>query len=175
MIDYAEFSSGNLLEDEVVRTVIEQSFLYLTVHPVDAEAFAFGDTSWRIKIVPNLAKSAIVAAVMVGLLHATGCTHLASLVLPAVLPSLIDIETIRLTVKDDLILAEMRRNDGLRGKAFCPQEIYDQLSPSTREQFSFIEFVEVLDALSISGNMDWDQNTGLFTLNKNRKLRIIFS
>lgn len=175
MIDYTGFSSGNLLEDEGIRVAIEQSFLYLTGHPADAEALAFGDTNWRIKITPNLAKSSIVAAVMIGLLHAAGATQLASLVLPAVLPLLVDIEAIRLSVKDDLILAEMRRNDNLQDKEFWPQEIYDQLSLATQEQFTFSEFVEVLDALALSGNMGWDQKTGLFRLNDKRKMRIIFS
>ena len=175
MISYEVFFSGNLLVDEDTRSVIEQSFLRLNDCPQDAEALAFGDTSWHIKIAPNLVKSTVVASVMIGLLHMTGASQLSALVLPAVLPLLIDIETIRLSVKDDLILSEMRRHDQLQDKEFWPQEIYDQLSPTTQEQFSFLEFVEVLDTLSLTGNVDRDQDTGLFQLNDKQKLRVTFS
>lgn len=175
MIDYGSFSSGNILIDEDTKTVIEQSFLLLTGNTQEAEDLSFGSNSWNIKIMPNLVKSTVVASIMIGLLHAAGATQLVSLVLPAVLPLLIDIETIRLSVKDDLILSEMRRHKNLQGKEFWPQEIYDQLHPTTQEQFSFSEFIEVLDVLSLTGDVNQDKDTGLFEINEKTKFRISIS
>ncbi|HIO96842.1 MAG TPA: hypothetical protein EYG71_02840, partial [Leucothrix sp.] len=114
IIDYSALSTGNPLVDEKTKTIIEQSFLVFTGNPKNAEELSFGDTSWNIKVTPNLVKTSVVASIMIGLLYATGATQLASLVLPAVLPLLVDIDSIKLSVKDDLILAEMRRHDELK-------------------------------------------------------------
>lgn len=175
IIDYSALSTGNPLVDEKTKTIIEQSFLIFTGNPKNAEELSFGDSSWNIKVTPNLVKTSVVASIMIGLLYATGATQLASLVLPAVLPLLIDIDSIKLSVKDDLILAEMRRHDELKDKEFWPQEIYDQLHPTTQEQFTFSEFLDVLNVLMLTGNVDKDDKTGLFQLNEKKKLRISIS
>ena len=172
MIDYSLFASGNVLVDEDAKSVIEQSFLLLTGNPQEAEELSFGNTGWQISIMPNLVKSSVVASLMIGLLYAAGATQLVSLVLPAVLPLLIDIDSIKLSVKDNLILSEMRRHENLKRKEFLPQEIYDQLDAQTQGQFTFAEFLEVLNVLSLTGDMNWDEKTGLFEINDKKKFRI---
>ncbi len=174
IIDYAALSSDNPIVDEDTRQVIEQSFLYLTGHRKDAEDLAFGDNTWRIKIGPTLLKTSIVTSVMIGLLHASGATPLGALVLPAVLPLLIDVETIRLTVKDNLILSEMRLNANLRGSQFAPRVIYKELSDDLQTEISYSEFLDVLNSLCITGNAERDDQTGLFQLNKKKRLKIVF-
>lgn len=175
IIDYTVFASGNPFVDEDTKVVIERVFLSMTGHPQEAEVLAFGNTSWQVKITPNLVKTSVVASLMIGLLHASGATQLASLVLPAVLPLLVDIESIRLSVKDDLILSEMRRHEHLKDKEFWPQELYEQLHEDTRQQFTFAEFLEVLDALSLTGDVNWDEDTGLFKINEKKQFKIRIS
>lgn len=174
IIDYEALSTDNPIVDEDTRQVIEQSFLYLTGHPKEAEDLSFGDNTWRIKIGPTLLKTSVVTSVMIGLLHASGATPLGALVLPAVLPLIIDIETIRLTVKDNLILSEMRLNANLRDSQFAPRVIYNELSADLQDEISYSEFLDVLDSLCITGNAERDERTGLFQLNEKRRLKIVF-
>jgi len=175
IIDYTVLSTDNPIVDETTRQVIMQSFLHLTGNSKEAEDLAFGDSTWRIKIAPNLLKTAAVASVMIGLLHASGATQLAAVVLPAVLPLLIDIDTVRLTVKDDIILSEMRLNEHLTIGLYKPDEIYQKLSAEIQEEISYSEFLDVLDTLCITENAHRDQKTGFFRLNDEKQFKVIFA
>lgn len=172
LIDYTTISTGNPVADENAKQVIERSFLYLTGHPNAADELAFGETTWKIRISPNAIKAATSSALLIGLLHASGATGLAALVLPVVIPMLFDIETIRITVKDDMILTEMRLNKSLRDTPLDPHRIYLKLSPEIRKSISFSEFVETLDKLCVTGHAEESETRGLFRLAKERKLKI---
>ena len=175
MIDYSIFSTGNLIIDEDIKSIIEQSFLYLVGHPKDAEELAFGASTWQVKLFPNLAKIATVTAIMSGLLYSSGVVQLAGLagmVLPAVLPLLIDIETIKLSVKDNYVLTEMQRHKRLIYEEFEPKEIYNKLDAEIKEQISFIEFLDILEVLNLTGHVDAYQDGKTFKLNETKEFKL---
>ena len=173
-IDYSAISTGNLIVDEATRQAIEQSFLCLSGHPQAAENLAFGGDAWRVKIAPNLIKTSVVASALIGLLHATGVPQFAALALPAVLPLLIEIDTIRLSVKDNIILSEMRLNSHIKYGENAPLEIYRQLSADTQENISYGEFLETLDALNIVGHTRKNEERETYYLNAQKRFSIIF-
>ncbi len=175
MIDYSIFSTGNIIIDEDTKSVIEQSFLYLVGHPADAENLAFGNTTWQIKLFPNIAKIATVTAIMSGLLYSSGVVQLAGLagmVLPAVLPLLIDIDTIKLSVKDNYILTEMHRHKRLIYEEFEPKEIYNKLDSEIQDQISFSEFLDILEVLNLTGHIDSYQEGKTFKLNEAKEFKL---
>jgi len=175
MIDYSIFSTGNIITDEETKSIIEQSFLYLVGHPNDAEELAFGNSTWQIKLFPNIVKIAAVTAIMSGLLYSSGVVQLAGLagmVLPAVLPLLIDIDTIKLSVKDNYVLTEMHRHKRLIYQEFEPKEIYNKLDIDIQEQISFIEFLDILEVLNLTGHVDSYQKGKTFKLNETKEFKL---
>jgi len=175
MIDYSTFSTENIIIDEDIKSIIEQSFLYLVGHPKDAEELAFGESTWQVKLFPNIAKIATVTAILSGLLYSSGVVQLAGLagmVLPAVLPLLIDIETIKLSVKDNYILTEMHRHKRLIYEEFEPKEIYNKLDAEIKEQISFSEFLDILEVLNLTGHVDAYQDGKTFKLNETKEFKL---
>ena len=175
MIDYSIFSTGNIIIDEDVKSVIEESFLYLVGHPKDAEELAFGNSTWQVTLFPNIAKIATVTAIMSGLLYSSGVVQLsglAGMILPAVLPLLIDIDTIKLSVKDNYVLTEMHRHKRLIYEEFEPKEIYNKLDAEIQEQISFIEFLDILEVLNLTGHVDSYQDGKTFKLNETKEFKL---
>ena len=78
IIDYELISTENPFIDDEVKSVIEYSFLTLTDNYIPNSDLAFGDTVWNIKLSSNLAKTSIVASVMIGLLYASGAVDVSS-------------------------------------------------------------------------------------------------
>ena len=175
MIDYTSFSTGNVIVDEDVKSVIEQSFLYLVGHTKEAEELAFNNDTWQIKLLPNVAKVATVTAILSGLLYASGIVQLAGLagmVLPAVLPLLIDIDTVKLSVKDNYILTEMHRHKRLIYEEFEPKDIYNKLDNEIKEQITFMEFLDILDILHLTGHVSSFEEGKTFKLNETKEFKI---
>lgn len=175
MIDSSIFSTGNIIIDEDIKSVIEESFLYLVGHPKDAEELAFGNSTWQVKLFPNIAKIATVTAIMSGLLYSSGVVQLsglAGMILPAVLPLLIDIDTIKLSVKDNYVLTEMHRHKRLIYEEFEPKEIYNKLDAEIQEQISFIEFLDILEVLNLTGHVDSYQDGKTFKLNETKEFKL---
>jgi len=175
MIDYTSFSTGNMIVDEDVKSIIEQSFLYLVGHNKEAEELAFNNDTWQIKILPNVAKAAAVTAILSGLLYSSGVVQLAGLagmVLPAVLPLLIDIDTVKLTVKDNYILTEMHRHKRLIYEEFEPKEIYGRLDEEIQEQISLMEFLDILEVLHLTGHVSSYEDGKTFKLNEEKAFKM---
>jgi len=175
MIDYSLFSTGNMFVDEETKSVIEQSFLYLVGHAKEAERLAFGNDTWQITLLPNIAKIATVTAILSGLLYSSGVVQLAGLagmVLPAVLPLLIDIDTVKLSVKDNYILTEMHRHKRLIYEEFEPKEIYDRLDEEIQEQISLMEFLDILEVLHLTGHVSSYEEGKTFKLNEEKAFKM---
>lgn len=171
-LDYSVISTKNPIVNEHIRQIIEQSFLLLINEPQYLESLSFGSKNWDINISSNLFKTSVVGALLIGLLHLSGATELSALVLPALLPLLIDIKSIETSVKDEYILLSMHRHENIKNQMYTPKEIYNFLDSDLQDKISFVEFLETLEILSKTGNLARDEKNGLFKLTKKKKYSI---
>ncbi len=106
---------------------------------------------WTIDITNSVVRSALVLALLSGALVAAGAAGLAPLVLPAVLPLLVDIDKVRLRPSDELLIAELRLNTDAYEGGLSPDELYRRLPARTRRAVSPLDFADFLDLIRRAG------------------------
>lgn len=96
----------------------------------------------------------LATAFVAGVLAASGVTGLLPLVAPAVLPLLFDVHQVRLRSSEELVLAELQLTPEARSGGLTAEELYARLSYQTRNQLSWLDFVDFLDQVRHAGLAD---------------------
>jgi hypothetical protein len=129
----------------------ESTFLE-ALAPSEKTILEFKPGGWTVKISEGVLRSTVSAALLSGVLYATGFTGLPLLVLPAVLPFLVDIEKVRLSKGEKEILFQLVLREEARAKS--AQELYDGLPQNIRDEISFLDFQEFLEKCQRAGFAD---------------------
>jgi hypothetical protein len=112
---------------------------------------------WTLKLTEGVVKGSITAALLGTILAAVGFPALPALVLPAVFPILFDLEKVRLTKKEEVLVTLLAlREEARAGQQ--PRQLYDLLPPGVREQLSFLDFADFLEKCRRAGVADLSPN-----------------
>jgi hypothetical protein len=128
----------------------------------DVLVAAFDDAStlharpggWTISLSDAMAKSAIATAITAAVLAVVGLDQLPALVLPAVLPLLVDLEHVELSPGDEHLLATLRLRSDVIDHARTPKALYKRLPKHLREQVAMTDFLDFVDRLVNTGEAD---------------------
>lgn len=115
------------------------------------EALNLRSGGWAIDLRGGLIRTALATAFIAGVLAASGVTGLLPLVAPAVLPLLFDVHQVRLSRSQELILAELQLTPEARSGGLTDKELYARLTEQTRNQLSWLDFVDFLDQVRRAG------------------------
>lgn len=108
--------------------------------------------------------NAALAAAMVGIMWAADFDQIPVLVLPAVLPLVVDVERARLNRRDQQLLLQLRTTiGGAVALAVHPEVLYNRLLPHIRDQVSPLDFGDTIAELIENGIAD-DARYGDVTL-----------
>lgn len=110
---------------------------------------------WVINTTSSLARAAIAAALMTGVMYAGGFDQIPAYVLPAVLPLVVDLDRVRLSRGDRKLLAVLRVNAGAAaGQPVNTDVLYNRLPASVRQEVSPLDFADFTDRLVAAGEAD---------------------
>lgn len=115
------------------------------------EALNLRSGGWAIDLRGGLIRTALATAFIAGVLAASGVTGLLPLVAPAVLPLLFDVRQVRLSRSQEVILAELQLTPEARSGGLTDKELYARLTEQTRNQLSWLDFVDFLDQVRRAG------------------------
>lgn len=115
------------------------------------EALNLRSGGWAIDLRGGLIRTALATAFIAGALAASGVTGLLPLVAPAVLPLLFDVRQVRLSRSQEVILAELQLTPEARSGGLTDKELYARLTEQTRNQLSWLDFVDFLDQVRRAG------------------------
>jgi hypothetical protein len=141
----------NLGDADLDYEAFESTFLE-ALAPSEKTILEFKPGGWTVKISEGVLRSTVSAALLSGVLYATGFTGLPLLVLPTVLPFLVDIEKIRLSKGEKEILFQLVLREEARAKS--ARELYDVLPQNIRDEISFLDFQEFLEKCRRAGFAD---------------------
>jgi hypothetical protein len=130
----------------------------------------FQPGGWQIKIAGSSVHGVLGGALLAGLLVAVGATGIPAAVLAAIVPSLFDVEKVRLTPSQEYVLADLvGHRDALDGSLSADQ-LYDRLPTETKKDVSRLDFAEFLDACRRAGLADYGPDSTV-TLRPSDKAR----
>ena len=118
------------------------------------EALNLRGGGWVVDLRGGLLRSVLATAFLAGVLAASGVTGLLPLVAPAVLPLLFDVHQVRLRPSQELVLAELQLTPEARSGGLTAEELYARLPHQTRNQLSWLDFVDFLDQVRHAGLAD---------------------
>jgi hypothetical protein len=130
----------------------------------------FRPGGWQVKLAGSSVKGVLVGALLAGLLVAVGATGIPAAVVAAIVPSLFDIEKVRLTPSQEYVLADLVGHRDAFDPTLTADELYDRLSAQTRAEVSRLDFTEFLDACRRAGLADLGPD-GTVTLRPSDKAR----
>jgi Arc/MetJ family transcription regulator len=114
---------------------------------------------WQIDMSRSAFQTLVASALIVSAILAAGATSTAVIVLAAIAPFLVDVERVKISASDRMVLAALHTQlDQPRER----RELYDGLSADLRHEVTFLEFVDILERLDRAGMIDHD--TDLFEL-----------
>jgi hypothetical protein len=109
---------------------------------------------WVLRLGDAAATGGLATAVTAAVLAVAGLDQLPALVLPAVLPLLIDLDRVSLTPGEEHLLAEIRLQPLVVNFARTPRKLYEELPDDLRDQISLVDFLDFLDRLIGAGEAD---------------------
>lgn len=109
---------------------------------------------WAISLSDAVAKSAIATAITAGVLAVVGLDQLPALVLPAVLPLLVDLEHVELSPGDEHLLATLRLRGDVVDHARTPRALYKRLPKNLQSQIAMTDFLDFVERLIDTGQAD---------------------
>jgi len=95
-------------------------------------------------------------------------------VLPAVISLLFDIEKINLTPKEDYLLAQLKLSPKAAKGIQTPKRLFAALDEDVRSQISYLDFLDFLEKLHLTGNTI-PRGSDAFELSAKSRLRINFA
>lgn len=122
---------------------------------VDEESGAelyFRPGGWVVKASGAAVKSAVTMGLLTVALAASHATGIPMIVLPTILPMLVDLERVRLSKSEEYILAQLTLTDA--GRQGSPDELYAKLPESARDQIAPAAFRDFLEKCRQAGLAD---------------------
>jgi hypothetical protein len=109
---------------------------------------------WVLRLHDAAIRASLATAVTAGVMAVAGFDQLPALVLPAVLPLLIDIERVELSPGDRYVLAELRLQPDVVGAEMTPRELYERLPDNLKADISVPDFLDLIQRLTAAGEAD---------------------
>lgn len=159
--------------DEEAKSIFVSAFQDYVGESREDSQLALEPGGWTIEVSQNLLSTSLAAALLTGILHLLDFDSLPGYVIPAVLPSLIDIKKVKLKKCEEYILAELRLNPKIRSKHLTAKEIFEELDDYIKDQISFPDFIDFLDKLHISGDAVVSKG-GEYKINRRTVFKITF-
>jgi nucleoside phosphorylase len=124
------------------------------VHGKQGSAFEIRTNTWRVNLLPNVAKIVIVGAITAAALQHLGVEGVPAAVLSVVGPLLLAIERVDIDASDLVLHARLAdvAAQGTRGIA----ELYRSLPPDAQAELTLSEFAEIVQRLHRAGLARWD-------------------
>lgn len=120
----------------------------------DARTLHARPGGWVINLSDAVTKSALATAITAAVLAVVGLDQLPALVLPAILPLLVDLEHVDLSPGDEHLLATLRLRSDVVDHARTPKALYKRLPKHLRDQVAMTDFVDFVDKLVTTGEAD---------------------
>lgn len=110
---------------------------------------------WRINLGAALVRTSVSAAIVGAGLMLLGADQIPLMLLPAVLPLLVDLQRVELDIADRELLVPLRQaSSGIEGMAVHPRVLFNRLAPEVQAQLNYYDFVAYLDRLVRAGELD---------------------
>lgn len=110
---------------------------------------------WKINIADSFVRTVIASSIVGAALITVGADQIPLNLLPAVLPLLVDIKSVRLDRRDRVMLVALRPDwQGIEGMALHPEVLYGRLDSSTRDQLNYYDFISFAERLIHAGELD---------------------
>jgi hypothetical protein len=138
-------------EDEIALDLCED---VITTVGRETALLAIRPGGWTVKVTEGLIKGTVTAGILSGIFLLAGFPALAAAVWPSILPLLFDLEKVRLTKKEEGILATLTLREEIRTKLQAPDELYASLPDAIREQLSPLDFRDFMDRCRKAGLID---------------------
>jgi len=153
---YSILESIDISKEGLPRDIQQTIEGILTEHFNQSGELNFDSQGWKIDVKAQLAKATISAAILWGILIASGATAAIPLtIISAIVPCLFDIEKVTLTRKEDEIVTELIRNtDMLEG---TPDQLYERLPKKIKDQLNNLDFLDFLDKLVEAGRANTEE------------------
>jgi hypothetical protein len=130
----------------------------------------FRPGGWQIRIAGSSVHGVLGGALLAGLLVAVGATGIPAAVLSAIVPSLFDVEKVRLTASQEYILADLVGHREALDGSLSADQLYDRFPAETQNELSRLDFAEFLDACRRAGLADYGPDSTV-TLRPSDKAR----
>jgi hypothetical protein len=122
--------------------------------PTEAEELGLRLGRWRIDLTREGIRTALLSAVVAGLLVDRGLTEVSIALVTAVLPSVLNIERIQLSKGDQRLLIDLRAKPALRTGFATEDELYRSLPADTRDKVNRYDFADFIQRLREAGLID---------------------
>jgi hypothetical protein len=156
LVDLFESVTGLIADDHPEAITACQAALQAHLDP-EQPALEARPGAWVINLKSSTAKFAVSAAIMTGVLIASGFDQIPAYVLPGVLPLLVDVERAKLNRGDRKLLVELRAASGSSiGQPVDTEALYDELPAHVRDQVSPINFADFVEKLVAAGEAEVD-------------------
>lgn len=142
------------LSDEPLRVAAREADNVIVTSLGDEATLHARPGGWVVGLRDAAARSALATAITAGVLAVAGFDQLPALVLPAVLPLLVDIDRVELSASDKHVLATLRLQPGVLDQIRSPERLYERLPPELRAQVSLLDFVDFVERLVAAGEAD---------------------
>ena len=121
--------------------------------PVPETAPGIRPGGWEVDLQSGLVQSVVGGGLIAGLLVALGATQIPAALVTLVVPLLFDVEKVRLTPGQHVVLAELVGRREALAEASA-RDLYARLSPETREAVAYPDFADFLDTCRRAGLAD---------------------
>lgn len=149
------WAGAGLVSDDADYLSFEDAFLS-QLHDPDKESLAFRPGGWVVNASASVVKAALTTALLAVGLISIGAAGIPLILIPAVLPMLIDIDRVRLTAGENYLLATLALTDD--AKNCTADELYARISDDLKEQISELGFRDFLDKCIKAGVADAHQD-----------------
>lgn len=137
-------------DDPMSYAFVEDAFLHeLTEENQEPLRFRGG---WTIALKANLLRTAVMTALITGALIHSQTPAIPSIVIPAIVPLLFEMERVKLKRSEELILLELAYKPEAKDKTAA--ELYALLPEKIRKDLSELEFADFLDSCKAAGLVD---------------------
>jgi hypothetical protein len=120
--------------------------------PLDEFGLRLG--AWRMDLTREGIRTALLSAVVAGLLVDRGLTEVSIALVTAVLPSVLNIERVELSAGDRKLLIDLRAKPALRTGFATEDELYRSLPEDIRDDVNRYDFADFVQRLREAGLID---------------------
>ena len=146
--------TGLTVDDRPEAVAAYEAALQASLDPSPSE-LEMRPGAWVVDLKASTAKFAVSAAVLTGVMVASGYDQIPAYVLPAVLPLLFDVERAKLNRGDRKLLVELRTALGRSfGEPADIDALYDRLPARVRDHVPPTDFADFIEKLVTAGEAE---------------------